>query len=149
MSIISNLFRLIAGGADPIKSTEIAIAQIDQWGASVIAKAPASVQADITAAVTDLKGVASAAVGVADTLAVPIIQTAATAAGAAFSGAVTAYLGPVAGAAITPAALDAIGSIKQGIINELNALELEIQAKLAPVVVASAPVPNPPAAPNP
>jgi hypothetical protein len=145
MSILSKMWDAIIGGSNPTQAVSTAVNQIDQWGAAVLAKAPAAVQADITQAVTDLKGVASAALTAADTLAVPIINTAATAAGAAFTGAVTAYLGPVASAALTPAGLDAIAAMKNGIINELNALELEMQAALAGTV-SGTPVANPPGA---
>lgn len=145
MSILSKMWDTIIGGGNPTQAVSTAVNQIDQWGAAIVAKAPVDVQAAINQTVVDLKGVASAALTTADKLAVPFINTAATAAGGAFTAAVTAYLGPVVSTAITPAGLDAIAAIKNGIINELNALELEMQAQLAGTV-SGTPVPNPPVA---
>ena len=93
--------------------------QAEAWGASIIAKAPASVTADINAAVTDVKAAASAAVTVGEELAGPIIDTAAQAAGTAFASAASAYSARSA-TAITPAALDAIDRIRDGVKAELD-----------------------------
>ena len=142
MSILSALKKSLAAGTPPLQALSTAWTQIEAWGEQVVSKAPAAVLADVNQAVTDVKAAASAVVGEADSLAVPIITTAAAAAGAAFTAGVTAYLGPVAAAALTPAGLDAIAAIKNGIISELNALELEMQAALAGTV-SGTPVPNP------
>ena len=104
--------------------------QAEAWGAAIIAKAPASVHAAINAAVVDVKQAASDAVGAADTLAGPIIDGAAQAAGSAFAAAASAYLGPVGGA-VTPAALDAIDRIRDGVKAELDTLALQLKSQLA------------------
>lgn len=142
MSILSKLVDAIKAGQNPVTALNTAWDQAEAWGASIVANAPAGVQADISTAVTEVKQGLSDAVSAADTLAGPIINTAAGVAGTAFTAAVTAYLGPVVGAAITPAGLDAISAIKNGIVDELNSLELELQAKLA-APAAMAPIANP------
>lgn len=104
--------------------------QAEAWGATIIAKAPTSVRAAVTAAVSDVKQAASEAVSAADTLAGPIINSAAQAAGSAFAAAASAYLGPVGGA-VTPAALDAIDKIRDGVKAELDTLALQLKSELA------------------
>jgi hypothetical protein len=145
MSILSKLVDALKAGTPPEQALATAWAQTEAWGASIIANAPAAVQTDINTAVTDVKQGLSDAVSAADTLAGPIINTGAVAVSAAFTTAVTAYLGPVASAAITPAGLDAITAIKNGLIDELNSVALELQAKLAAPATMS-PIANPPAA---
>jgi hypothetical protein len=104
--------------------------QAEAWGAAIIAKAPASVQTAVNATVSDVKQAASDAVSAADTLAGPIIDTAAQAAGSAFAAAASAYLGPLGGV-VTPAALDAIDKIRDGVKAELDTLALQLKSQLA------------------
>ncbi len=103
---------------------------IEAWGESILAKAPPSVQTAVAGAVGDVKQAASDAVTAADTLAGPLISTAASAVGVAFSTAAATYLGPL-GVAVTPAALDAIDRIRDGIKAELDTLALQTKAQLA------------------
>jgi hypothetical protein len=130
MSIISQLLK------GQITWTQ-AETEIDSWVKALFEKTPPAVQAALTAAVNDVKQGASDAISLADTLAGPIIDTAASAAGAAFTTAINSYLGP-AGAVVTPVGIDAIDKVRDGIIAELNTLALQAKAALAGVTANSA-----------
>ncbi|MFI4974028.1 MAG: hypothetical protein ACHP84_05780 [Caulobacterales bacterium] len=123
---MSLLSEIRAGGT----TLENGLKKIEAWGESILAKAPASVQAAVRGAVADVKHAASDAVTVADTLAGPLISGAADTIGTAFATAASAYLGPF-GSVVTPAALDAIDRIRDGIKAELDTLALELKAQLA------------------
>lgn len=111
--------------------------EVVQWGEGLIAKSPPAVHAAITAAVADVKQAASDAITIGDTLAGPLIDSAADTVGTAFAGAATAYLGPF-GAAVTPAALDAIDKIRDGLKAELDTLALQMKSQLASAAPAVA-----------
>jgi len=104
--------------------------EVEDWAASLIARSPAAAQQAITAVVSDVKQAASDALSVGDTLAGPLINSAADAAGSAFSAAASAYLGPFGGV-VTPAALDAIDRIRDGVKAELDTLALQLKSQLA------------------
>jgi hypothetical protein len=131
MSIISQLL------AGKITWTQ-AVTEIDSWAEGLFAKTSPEFHTAIAAAVTDVKQGASDAISLADTLAGPLITTAAAAAGTAFTVAVNTYLGPAASAAVSPSAVDAIDKIRDGVIAELNTLALQAKAALVGVTANSA-----------
>jgi hypothetical protein len=104
--------------------------EVEDWAANLVSKSPPAVHQAIGSLVADVKQAASDALSVGDTLAGPLINTAADAAGSAFSAAASAYLGPFGGV-VTPAALDAIDRIRDGVKAELDTLALELKSQLA------------------
>ena len=121
-----------------------ALTDIEAWAGALLDKAPLPIHDAINAAVKDVKQGASDAIALGDTLAGPLIDTAASAAGIAFKAAVTTYLGPF-GATVTPAGLDAIDRIRDGVIAELHVLALQAKAGLAGFDENSAVNPHAPA----
>lgn len=121
MSIISQLLR------GKITWSE-AESQIEDWAKKVVDGNPA-----LTAlggeVMVDLKQAASDAITTADTLAGPLLATGADVVAGAFNVAAKAYLGPF-GAAISPAAHDAIMKIRDGLKAAIDAEAMALQASL-------------------
>ena len=107
-----------------------AVQQVEQWVAGLIAKSPPAIHDAINAIASDVKRAASDAITIGDSLAGPLINTAADTVGTAFVTAATAYLGPFGGV-VTPAGLDAIDRIRDGVKAELDTLALQMKAQLA------------------
>ena len=99
-------------------------AEASAWFSTLLSKAPLAVQGDVAAGVTAFKQAASDAITLADTSLGPILGIGVTAVEAAVQTALTAAVGPVASAALTPA-------IDTGITSVTNALHAEIDAVAA------------------
>ena len=128
MSIFSQLFE----GKITWSTAE---AQIESWASQTVTNNPA-LTATAGAVMADLKQAASDAIATADTLAGPLLATGAAVVGTAFTTAATAYLGPFSGE-VTPAVLDAIAKIRDGLKASLDAEAASLIASLKPAPAAA------------
>ncbi len=106
-------------------------ARIEAMFASIAAKLGDVAKPAVAAAETDLKQAASDAISLADQAAAPHLIQFSDLAGAWFANAASAYLGPVASGALTPAIHDALDTLAAGAKAELDALAAQLKAELA------------------
>lgn len=111
--------------------------QIEAWGSALLSKAPAAVQTDVGAAISDLKQAASNAIQLADTAAGPLIAEGSVAVSTAFTAVLTKYLGPLA-AVESPVTTDAVNTVAAALKAEIDAMATQAIASLKP-----APAPQP------
>jgi|WetSurMetagenome_2_1015567.scaffolds.fasta_scaffold584672_2 hypothetical protein len=124
MSVLSQLMSRQIGWSE-------AKARIEAWFESISAKLGDVAKPAVAAAETDLKQAASDAVSLAGQAAAPHLLEFADMAGAWFASAASAYLGPVAAGALTPAIHDALDTLAAGAKAELDALAAQLKAELA------------------
>jgi hypothetical protein len=105
--------------------------RIETWFAGIAAKLGDAAKPAVTAAETDLKQAASNAVALADQAAAPHLVQFGEMASVWFANAASAYLGPVAAGALTPAIHDALDTLAAGAKAELDALATQLKAELA------------------
>jgi ubiquinone biosynthesis protein UbiJ len=124
MSILSQIMSRQIGWTE-------AKTRIEAWFAGIAAKLGDAAKPAVAAAEADLKQAASNAISLADQAAAPHLAEFADMAGAWFANAVSAYLGPVAAGALTPAIHDALDTLAAGAKAELDALAAQLKAELA------------------
>lgn len=132
-----------------------AASQAGQWIAKVEGQVSPDAAAALGQTLSDLKQAASNAVMFADSLAGPLIATAAEGVDLAFDTAAKAYLGPF-GAVVSPAAHDAIDHLAAALKAQVDASALATKAALqpaggalGPLIAASGPQAAPASAPAP
>ena len=124
MSILSQLMSRQIGWTE-------AKTRIEAWFSSITTRLGDAARPAVSAAETDLKQAASDAISLADQAAAPHLIEFADMAGAWFASAASAYLGPVASGALTPAIHDALDTLAAGAKAELDALAAQLKAELA------------------
>ena len=105
--------------------------RIEAWFAGIAAKLPDPLKPAVAAAESELKQAASNAVDYADQALAPHLLQFADLAGTWFANAASAYLGPVAAGALSPAVHDALDKLASGAKAELDALAAQLKADLA------------------
>lgn len=124
MSLLSQLMSHQIGWAE-------AKSRIEAWFAGIASKLPDALKPAVAAAESGLKQAASDAVSMADQAAAAHLIQFADLAGTWFANAASAYLGPVAAGALTPAIHDALDKLAAGAKSEIDALAAQLKADLA------------------
>ncbi len=123
MSILSQLF------AGKITFSQ-AVAQGEQWFATLLGKAPPGVQATASQGLSAFKQAASNAVALADTDLGPILAAGVSTVEGAANAALSAAFGPAAAMALTPGVDAGITSITDALHAEIDAVAVQYRASI-------------------